>query len=254
MRGGGIALNFERQATSKKRLQIQWTYPVYRVEPGSAGKSQAPGGTVATMREAALPRDEAFRWVAGDDRRPLLVVRECERCKGTDDALLKRRMDNEKTLLLATWFRCVKLPKHVLDETHPFHALFAQEHPPHLFLARPDGTGVVPMSGEQSQAELWQAMSGMLKDFYARDPEVAIKDWLKIMTQYDALDLQEQTVAERFDAELEKNGPKSKKLGELKAELDRMLKQRARLEEQEKKLRDLGLRPVTESQKQETGK
>jgi len=174
----------------------------------------------------------------------MLVLRECDRCGGTDDALLNRRMNNEKTLLLATWFRCVKLPTHVMKSNHPFHNLFADEHPPHLFLCRHDGTKVMTMSGEQSQAELWQAMTGLLKESYAKDPEVAIKEWLKLFTKFDHCDTMEQTLAERFDDELEKNGPKSLKLAGIKEDLERIRKDREKAIAREKEVRDLDLKAL----------
>jgi len=200
--------------------------------------------TVTGSESVALPREEAIRWIASDDRRPLLVLRECDHCGGTDDALLDRRMNNEKTLLLASWLRCVKLPTHVMKGNHPFHALFGDAHPPHLFLCRHDGSGLIPMNGQQSQTELWQAMTGMLKESYTKDPEVAIKEWLKLFTKFDHCDTMEATLAERFDDELEKNGPKSLKLAEIKADLERFRKEREKAVAKEKEVRDLGLKSL----------
>lgn len=200
--------------------------------------------TVTGSESVALPREEAIRWIAADDSRPLLVLRECDQCGGTDDALLNRRMNNEKTLLLATWFRCVKLPTHVMKANHPFRNLFAAEHPPHLFVCRHDGSNVITMSGEQSQSELWKAMTGLLKESYAKDPEAAIKEWLKLFTKFDHCDTMEQTLAERFDDELEKNGPKSLKLAAIKEDLERIRKEREKAIAKEKEVRDLGLKAL----------
>jgi hypothetical protein len=131
-----------------------------------------------------------------------------------------------------------------MKANHPFHNLFDGEHPPHLFLCRHDGTGAIPMTGGQSQAELWQAMVGLLRECYTRDPEVAIKEWLKLFTRFDHCDTMEQTLAERFDEELEKNGPKSLKLNELKADIERIRKEREKTLAKEKEVRDLGLKPL----------
>ena len=240
---GGIAMNFERQKTSKQRLRLEWNFPVFRVER-STDDARGQSATVTGSESVALTREEAIKWVANDDRRPMLVLRECDACGGTDDALLNRRMNNEKTLLLATWFRCIKLPTHVMKANHPFHNLFAGEHPPHLFLCRHDGTGAIPMTGGQSQAELWQAMTGLLRECYTRDAEVAIKEWLKLFTKFDHCDTMEQTLAERFDEELEKNGPKSLKLAEIKADIERIRKEREKALAKEKEVRDLGLKPL----------
>jgi hypothetical protein len=76
-----------------------WDYPVY--EPPKQDKE---GRTVAKVARQALPADKALAFIAGDDPRPLLVMRECKVCNGTDDALLSRgNIDNEKTILLSRW-------------------------------------------------------------------------------------------------------------------------------------------------------
>ena len=66
----------------------------------------------------ALSREEAVKKIAGTDPRPLLVVRECNLCRGANHALLSHKLDNERTLLLTQWFHCVKLRPNVLDKNH----------------------------------------------------------------------------------------------------------------------------------------
>src|SRR5262245_57154135 len=131
--GRGMALTFHRGRSAKERLQIDWTYPVWKPKAGPTDGAT----TFAAEIEHALPLDEAFAWIASDAHRPLLVLRECDLCKGTDHALLSRTLDNEQTVLLTHWFRCVKLPTNVLDSKHPFAALFRNgqtgDHLPHLF-------------------------------------------------------------------------------------------------------------------------
>ena len=72
--------------------------------------------STAKKKRKALSREDAFKVIAGNDPRPLLVLRECKVCNGTDDALLKGGIDNERTFLLSRWFHCVKLPVDVLEE------------------------------------------------------------------------------------------------------------------------------------------
>jgi hypothetical protein len=131
-------------------LEITWAYPVWKpVEDKPREGSQTSG----TMVERALPLDQAYAYIAGGDRRPLLILRECERCKGTDHALLSRSLDNEQTVLLTHWFHCVKLPTNVLTENHPFFNLFKREKDgdriPHLFFCDPDGANKAALPGDQ---------------------------------------------------------------------------------------------------------
>ena len=125
-----------RGPTTKSLLQMKWDYPVYR---DSTPKSDA---TTVKLRKA-LSFDEALRYVSGSDPRPLLVLRECKTCNKTDNALLKAgASDNEKTILYSRWFHCVKLPVDVIQDDHPFNALFKDNNAPHFFVATRDGHNV----------------------------------------------------------------------------------------------------------------
>jgi hypothetical protein len=135
---------------------------------------------------------EALSALANGDPRPLLVVRECESCAGTDDAFLSREFDNEQTILLARWFHAVKLPTDVLEDTHAFHELFGKKSPPHLFVATADGKTRVDLSGQQSQKELWTAMTKVLRKSYKKNPDAALKEMRKLL---DALDRYDNLVA-----------------------------------------------------------
>jgi hypothetical protein len=194
------------------------------------------------MRMAALPRDEALRVACEGDRRPLLVLRECDSCKGTDDALLSTRLDNERTKLLTRWFRCVKLRPNVLQRDHTFHALFDAPHPPHLFLCMPDGSSLVALDGQQTQTALWKAMSDLLGLAYENDPDAAVKGLLRLMERYDRLDAAEDSLREQLEKEVEVRGPSSQKVRSLEAKLAKVRAEREQLQAEEAKLADLGLR------------
>ena len=77
----GLYLEAERGPTSRHSLQINWDYPVFQT-----AMAQASGKTRAKAARKALERQLAFSEIAGEDRRPLLVLRECIVCNGTDDA------------------------------------------------------------------------------------------------------------------------------------------------------------------------
>ena len=93
--GGGMGgpagpyVTTPRGPTSRTELKIAWDLPTYtetiRVKAGE---------TVALPVRHALAQLNAFAEIAGDDHRPLLVMRECLKCNGTDDALMTRKQDN----------------------------------------------------------------------------------------------------------------------------------------------------------------
>ncbi len=242
--GGGAALVVHHGKTTRKALQMQWDYPVFQKKTSRPGKV-SDNATGASAVLDALPREQAFLYIAGEDPRPLLILRECEFCNGTDDALLSKTEGNENTLLMARWFHCVKLPTHVLKENHPFTRLFS-EYPaksmPHLFLVSRDGSKAIPLKGDQSQTELWKAMESVIAVDYKKKYEPSLKEVKKILVRYDTLDAEEALKEERMQLELEANGPKSKKLKKLQLELLRVEKERKKLKLREAKLMDLGLK------------
>lgn len=244
-RGGGIAIDFRRGKTAKKLLEIAWVYPVWK--PVDA-PMPTDGRTVVQQVERALPVEQAYQLVTDGDRRPVLILRECDRCKGTDHALLSRTLDNEQTVMLAHWFRCVKLPPNVLTENHPFYNLFKRtkegERIPHLFFVDPDGSNKAELPGDQPQTQLWDTMFSYLERCYAEDAKTAIKDLRQLMSQFDKLDAEEQLIKGRLDKELEKNGPDSPKVKKFEADLSKLAKEREKLVAQEKSLRDLALKAM----------
>lgn len=204
------------------------------------------GQTVAKQVERALPLEQAFQLVTDGDPRPLLILRECELCKGTDHAILSRSLDNEQTVLLTHWFRCVKLPPNVLKDDHPFFNLFKREKQgdriPHLFFCDPDGQHRMELPGDQGQSDLWETMFGYLERCYHEDAKAAIKELRQLLSQYDKLDAEEQLIRGRIDKEIERNGPKSDKLGKFDRQLAKLQKERDKLVAQERELRDLALK------------
>lgn len=236
---GGLTIE-PRGKTSRDRLQIDWVYPVWK-----PAEQTAQSGTVVAEVEHALPLEQAWTQVAGGDKRPLLVVRECELCKGTDHALLDRSLDNEPVLLLTQWFRCVKLPTNVLSDQHPFHALFAGkpgEPVAHVFFSDPDGGNRKELLGGQSQADVLEAMYAALDRTYQGDARKVVKELRTVLSQYDRLDNLERDARSRIDKETENNGPGSERLPRLEAELKKIEQDRADLLAREKKLRALAFK------------
>ena len=194
-----------------------------------ASEVEASEGTTARRAASALPLAEAYAEIAGDDPRPLLVLRECLTCTGTDDALLTRDTDNEKTMLMSRWFHCVKLPPDVLEETHPYHALFAGDDPAHLFLSAPDGAGREELEGDQSRTELWRLMEARLSDSYEEQPRKALKSLAKVLDRLDLLDVEIGQTQDELDRAAEDHGPGSSKFRKAKAELTELQAERNEL-------------------------
>jgi hypothetical protein len=177
------------------------------------------------MRQA-LSRAEALAYIAGDDPRPLLVVRECAVCNKTDDALLTAGADNEKTILMSRWFHCVKLPMDVLQKDHPFNALFPDKSSEHLFVSARDGANKLPLESSTSRTELWAAMGKTLAEAYAKDPAVAQKQIAKTLDQLDVLDRRVVELEKRRDALMEsETKPDAAKIKKADDEISRTKKE-----------------------------
>ncbi len=196
----------------------------------------------AKAHSRALPRDEALAYVTGDDRRPLVVMRECGYCEGSDDALLSTRLDNERTLLLSNWFHLVKLPNHVLEADHPFRNLFDGEQPPHLVVMSRDGSLVRPLSGQQSQTELWSALEDVLAAAYEGEPGRSVQRIVPLLDRLDELDQEGARLNARFNEELEQKGEKSAKLRRMRQDIEEHEQEVAETRRSLEALRSLPLR------------
>ncbi len=212
--GAGPYTPNPRGPTSRVELKIDWQFPTYveKVAPDS-------GKTVAKRARQALSVAEAFKYLAGDDRRPMLILRECLKCNGTDDALMTRKQDNERTLLMSRWFHCIKLPPDVLAEDHPFHALFDGEKPGHLFFASGDGSGRKDLTGQQSRAELWDLMQSYLAAGYEKEIDASLKELMVLLDRFDRIDSDLVSVKDQMDDLIEKGQASSSKMGKLQEKL-----------------------------------
>lgn len=236
-RTGGIALTFERGHTSKERLKLDWLHPV--------PPEKQTTGTVST---GPLSLQEALEVLWENDERPLLVLRECNLCKDGDEALLSRSMSNDRTLLLSKWFRTVRLPAHVTEKSHTFFNVFEgygfEGGWPHFFLlASPDAKPVV-FTGQQTQTQLWKGMQEVLEQRYTADVSKAVKKWLSVLDSFDTIDARRMELQERLDEVRADEGPESDKAKKLVADLAEIEKEREEALAREKKVRELGLRPM----------
>jgi hypothetical protein len=204
---------------------------------------KAPQGpTSSEVRMIALDRDAALARLTETDQRPLVVLRECEICKGTEHALLSRTLDNERIQLLLRFFRCVKFRPNVMEPNHTFRRLFDEEAPAHLMLLSADGKQRYVFDGNQNQRDLRKAMQSLLTAEYERSADEAITETLKLMTRYDVLDLDRKALREELEAEIEKDGPRSNRARALQTKLSKVEKEIAALRKQEAEILDLGLK------------
>jgi len=209
----------------------------------AADETSDDGLTHAVQARKALSLAEAFADLAGNDRRPLLVLRECLVCNGTDNALMTRQADNERTMLMSRWFHCIKLSPDVLEPDHPYHALFAQENPGHLFLSSWKGAGRVDLSGEQSRTELWDLMEERLAAEYRQKPDPLLRKLQKLLDGLDEVDRDLALVKDQIDDAVEKSGSGGSKLAKLQKRLEGLQREKSALREQARELSKLEFVP-----------
>jgi hypothetical protein len=225
--GKGVQLKLRgRQETSQLLLRWSWD-----------------GGAGAALRSPEpVPVEQALAAIADGDPRPLLVLRECEACRGTEDAFLSRTLDNEKTELLGRWFHAVRLGPEVLQPEHPLHALFAGMAPAHLFTCTLDGRTRVDLDGSQSQSQLWRAMTTVLRKAYRRDPEAAVRGLQKLLDQLDESDARLAEVEEQLLDARGEHGSESPEAQDLQRTRDQLAAAHQKLLERGIELDDLQLK------------
>lgn len=234
--GARMPITFTRGQTSKNMLDIDWSYPI-------AKPAEVKGeGTSAQPVFQPLAVDAAFAEIAGDDPRPLLVVRECPKCQGSDAALLHPKQANDRTILLTHFFHCVKLDPSILHDTHPYRKLFEGREDAHVFLATADGATVETLGAMHSPSSLWRTMSKVLKSAYDGNADGNVKQLLKLLDQFDRVDEQELRLFEQMEEEIESNGPSSPRLAQLRKKRSKVEADKAELMKRKEALLALPLR------------
>lgn len=223
-----IATGAPRSFASRKLLELDWNHPIQARERSTLA-------TAAEERRVALSREDALRIVAGDDPRPLLVLRECKVCNATDDALLTRDADNERTLVLARLFHCVKLPVDLVEPDHPFHALFPGDDSEHLFVALRDGSGKIALESDTSRVELWSSMERALAAAYAKEPAAIYKDVMAALEGLDRAEARASDAERRRDELMQTAGADLAKVKRLDVDAKIARKQASEAREKVKK-------------------
>jgi hypothetical protein len=194
-----------RGPSSREALSIEWEHPT-----GSKAVVSVEGRTTAAPQRQALSAAEAVAAIAGEDKRPMIVLRECLKCSGTEDALMSSKEDNERTYLLARWFHCVKLPPDVLEEDHPFRDLFPGDKPAHLYISNWDGSARHDLAGEHSRRELWGALESAIEANYAEDHAPALQKLGRLLDSLDEVDASLTDLETRFELAVAEGTGKAK--------------------------------------------
>ena len=216
-----IAGNSIRSHFSRRRLVIQWNYPQGGLEP--------------------LDAAAALREMHKADPRPLLIVRDSNEFENSDEALFGGQKDSELLILLTYWFKCIKVDRRVVTNTsHPFHALFAGEHPPYLLLVSGDDKTRIALGARLAQSKVTANLVGLLNAEYTKDTLAVAKTWLRLLGEYDRL---EQAAGVLNDGLIRQIRKKSRAgISRARAKLRALETHRQRLLAREKRLVDLRLR------------
>lgn len=223
----GAPVELVHQRTALARLTYAW-------ESVKVLQPPPEGITVARPKARALPLAEAASRVADGDHRPQLVLRECWQCGSGAESDIGRKLANEKTVLLAKWFRCVRVSDAVRHPDHPLHAMFAAPASPHLVLCAPDGKALVGFTGREPLSALWSAMGKLLRQHVAEDFDAAVREELAILSQFDHLDTMEDGLATRLDVALEEGPAGRAEVAGLRRRLAELAVERSALLERER--------------------
>jgi len=232
-----VNLTIGRGNTARKDLEIDWNYPVFvpKAVTGATGERYAG-------QQVALDSEEVYELFAGDDRRPMLVLREFPTFDDPGNAKLTKKLYTEDTVLLSHWFNCVRLPHHVTQLNHPFHNLFLGERPPQLFLADPAGKPVFPFDYTASSSDLEKDMIEVLDRYYEMSPARVLGDFRRMLNEFDKLEKRIQNLREDLDKAIEQKGPGSSKARRLMRDLERAEANLEELEKRRESLREIPLR------------
>jgi len=208
---------------AKSRLQIAWD-------------------TARSSDEKQLSEAEVVEHLRGDDKRPLLVLRDCGGCDKKVDDLVNRTLANEQVILASQWFHCVRVSKEAADPRHPFHALFEGTNPPHIIMTSWSGSKLTPRLATTADKVFWKEIVRVLRVDYRKNPTKHVRDLQRALDKFDMLQAKRDELTRQLAAATEKKkAARQKRLEKKLAEVEQDL---AKAAERETKLKDLGLRNV----------
>ncbi len=161
--------------------------------------------------------------------------------------MLEAALKSENLKLASYWFHCVKVDSRVIEEAHPYHALFAGKNPPRMILSTWDGKRQYRFLGTSKQKIKWDKIVKVPKVEYKRDPKKAVKELYSVLSKYDYIDSKEKEL--RSQMERAKDKGKKSRLKNLDAKWQALQEQRAETGKREQKLRELILLKELEEKK-----
>lgn len=223
---GGIPLPLTRGKSAKKRFEIQWQWP----KPTGAD------------RESVRDYESVLHEIRGDDPRPLLILREGSSYGAGYDRLLQKKFKNERIALLSRWFHCVRFSQAIMQDSHPWRALFSGKYPPQCFVVSWDGHQNENLSGIFSLGRIQRSMKRVLGLEYKKNVDGALRSWVRILDKLDTLDAQEGKIREQIESLVIERGAKAPQVRRLERKLAGFEKTRRSIRKKEVAVLDLQLR------------
>lgn len=209
-----MGASWGRLSTSQRRLDPNWEF----VDPQGTG---------------VLDFADAYAAIAGNDPRPILLLRDCGHSE-KDLTKISTFTDDERVVLAMSWYRLVRVHKDIVRPEHPLHALVG-ERAPHLVVFTGGGKERIDLALVPTANELWSQMLKGLKRDYRRAPEEAVSKWRQLLTEFDRLDKEHA----RLKGEEHRKGGADESLERKLGEIDA---KRQKLVGDEKLIKDLGFK------------
>lgn len=131
----------------------------------------------------------------------------------------------------------------MVERGNPLNALFPGQDSAHLIAATWDGKRLVQLRKAGDKA--CQALESVIHVAYAKEAEPPAKGIVRMLSEFDALDQRKTDL--QTQAATKERREKGERLELLKGEIAKIDAQLQKLFEQEKKLRDLGLKTQAET-------
>jgi vacuolar-type H+-ATPase subunit I/STV1 len=167
------------------------------------------------------------------------------------DGWLEGAINSERFQLASKWFHCIKVDARVVEENHPYHALFAEKNPPRMILSTWDGKKTLELLGTRKAKCSWKKLAKILDMEYRRNPDKAMKELGKLLSKYDFLDAREKELESQLASAKDKD--RASKVKSCEKKIAELAKEREEAFALETKVRDLLLeRELARKEKEKT--
>lgn len=216
-------MTFSRMETSKSRLRIRWR-----------------NGPNPDRRVMGTPEEVLADLQRQSGNRPIMIQRQSDQRDPKVAKLLKAALKSERFSLASQWFHCIRVGDEVLQKSHPLHSYFKGRNPAALVLLSADAKKEVSFLGTTGQKVKWAPIASVLKASYKKNPTSAVKSLEKLLCTFDSLDGKKRELNAQLARAKKKNN--KSKMASIEKKMEAEKKDRAKVFEQEAKLRELVLR------------